>query len=110
MLRNVLVALNHIQIDNWQLDPPTHKYVHCAYILYNCVAINVNASNKKQQYNIKQSSTINKKIIVIITYRYNTWNHYNFYVVKMAGIFVNIVHSSYYCPKYRMDHRVNYSA
>ena len=23
--RNVLVALNHIQIDNWQLDPSTNK-------------------------------------------------------------------------------------
>jgi hypothetical protein len=25
VLRNVLVALNHIQIDNWQLDPSTNK-------------------------------------------------------------------------------------
>ena len=24
VLRNVLVALNHIQIDNWQLDPSTN--------------------------------------------------------------------------------------
>ena len=62
VLRNVLVALNHIQIDNWQLDPSTNKKVYCAYILYNCVAIKVNVSNKKQQYNIKQCSTINKNI------------------------------------------------
>ena len=61
VLRNVLAALNHIQIDNWQLDPSANKYVYCAYILYNYVAINVNASNKKQQYNIKQSSIINLK-------------------------------------------------
>ena len=25
VLRNVLVALNHVQIDNWQLDPSTNK-------------------------------------------------------------------------------------
>ena len=34
VLRNVLVALNHIQIDNWQLDQHTSKYtVHTFYII-----------------------------------------------------------------------------
>ena len=34
VLRNVLVALNHTQIDNWQLDPTTNKYtVHTLYII-----------------------------------------------------------------------------
>ena len=25
VLRNVLVAINHIRLDNWQVDPPTNK-------------------------------------------------------------------------------------